>query len=115
MGCHPPGSQGSEIPGNVGSKEYLPLEGKGEAVCGLCLPCTNGGGPVPLFWVWPSLPAGCHPVATVSLPSGQGFPGTPAAGAPHVCIGRTSLGQDRSTGSDAPAQAYLLTGGFRAP
>lgn len=55
MGFNPPVSQGSEIPGNVGPKEFLPLEGKGEPVCGLCLPCMNGGGLVPLFGVRPIL------------------------------------------------------------
>lgn len=115
MGCHPPGSQGSEIPGNVGSKEYLPLEGKGEAVCGLCLPCTNGGGPVPLFWVWPTLPAGCHPVATGLSTLWPRVPWDPSSRSTPCLHWRTNLGQERSTGRGAPAQAYLLTGGLRAP
>lgn len=46
---------------------------------------------------------------TVTLPSGQEFPGTPAAGVPAGCLGRSNPGQDLGRGNDAPAQAYLIT------
>lgn len=103
MGCHAPGSQGSEIPGNVGPKEFLPLEGKEKLSVGCVYLARMGAGLCPCFGCGPSSLPAVILSPRVSLPSGQGFPGTPTAGAPPVCIGRTNLGQDRSTGNGAPA------------
>ena len=56
MGSNPALSQEFKIPGNVGPMEPLPPPKRGkENSPWQCLPCMNGGGPVPLFGVRPSL------------------------------------------------------------
>lgn len=53
---------------------------------------------MPLFWVWPTLPAGCHPVATGLSTLWPRVPWDPSSRSTPCLHWRTNLGQERSTG-----------------